>query len=219
MHALHSGLKHILFFMVCLLFMTGCTTSPKTHYYTLSHLTDKQVVIATDDSGLIKTKAQALRLGIGPLRVAKYLDRSQIVVRTDPYHIEVKEFHHWAGHIDELIYGAIRENLSTLLSTNHIVRYPWDLSRPPDVQIKIDVIEMDGNPEKGVRLTARWQLIRGGDIESTKWLKSDIFEPITHGNISDLARAHSNAVAAFCKIMAGAVSNEVRHDQSRSIQE
>lgn len=192
-------------FIVCMLVVAGCSVSSKTHYYTLSHLPDKAVTSSAD--GVLK-KASPLYLGIGPLQVAKYLDRPQIVVRTNPHHIQVKEFHHWAGHIDALIYMAVQENLSTLLSTDHIVRYPWNRSRTPDVQLKIDVIEMDGNPEKGVRLIARWQLIRGGNIKSAKWFKSDIFEPITHGDVSDLAQAHSKAVAKFCKIMATAVLKE-----------
>ena len=202
----------VLLLVGCLLFsswsLTGCVPSRPTRYYTLdSHIPDEQPVISATLSG----KSAPLRLGIGPLQTADYLERPQMVIRTNTHGMMVDDLHQWISPPSELLYGVLAENLSTLLKTDHILQYPWYPTPAPEVQVRMNLIQMDGNPGKGVQLRARWQLIFNDSPPTIIWRKSNIFIPAPGQGYADFALAHSKAVAALCHEIATAVSTHRRY--------
>jgi len=54
---------------------------------------------------------------------------------------------------------VLAENISVLLSTNHVIVYPWNRTAPVDYQVVIDVIRFDGAMGDDVSMRARWTLL------------------------------------------------------------
>lgn len=87
---------------------------------------------------------QNLTLGLGPVSIAKYLDRSQLVVRVSPHEIRLEDFHQWAGSPRDDIPAILQENLSIILGIDTIYEYPWKSYADIDYQIVVDILQLDG---------------------------------------------------------------------------
>ena len=90
----------------------GCTfiggTQQATNNYVLSSLYSEE----------IETQALAdlrnIGILVGPIRMALYLDRSDIVIRDSQNQIRLAEFSQWAGPLHENFSRVLAENLSVL---------------------------------------------------------------------------------------------------------
>ena len=195
----------ISFFMIVFLFIpsvflfSGCASTPPSRYYSLAPVETQAI---TPGAVTKSRNTSAPLVGIGPLQLAKYLDRTQIVIRTTPNRVEISEFDQWISSLEDQISLAMQENLSALLATNRIIRYPWKRRSEPDFQVSIEVIRMDGILEKEIRLLARWQLYRKGEFQPMASKKSDITEPFSGKGFDTLARAYSNALGKLCRAIA-----------------
>ena len=195
----------ISFFMIVFLFipavamLPGCLSTPPTRYYSLAPVETKALVSA---SGTISRDMAVPLVGIGPLQIAKYLDRNQIVIRPTPHRVEISEFDQWISNPADQIYLTIQENLSTLLATDRIVRYPWKRSAEPDFQVSIEVLQMDGILGKEVQLVARWQLYHKNGARLVASEKTQITEDVSGEGFDPLARAHSRALGKLCRTIA-----------------
>ena len=196
---------HRPFFMTFLLFipavalLSGCLSTPPTRYYSLTPVETKAVVTA---SGKTPRNMAVPLVGIGPLQLAKYLDRTQIVIRATPHRVEISEFDQWISNPADQIYLTIQENLSVLLATDRIVRYPWKRSSEPDFQVSIEVVRMDGILGKEVQLVARWQLYQKGGAELVASEKAEITESVSGEGFDPIARGHSRALGKLCRTIA-----------------
>ncbi len=195
----------ISFFMTVFLFipavamLPGCLSTPPTRYYSLVPVETKALISA---SGAIPRDMAVPLVGIGPLQLAKYLDRTQIVIRPTPHRVEISEFDQWISNLADQIYLTMQENLSTLLGTDHIVRYPWKRSSEPDFQVSIEVIQMDGVLGKEVKLVARWHLYHKGGVKLITSEKAKIIESVSEEGFDPLARAHSRTLGKLCRTIA-----------------
>ena len=195
----------ISFFMTVFLFipaaaiLPGCLSTQPTRYYSLAPVETKALASV---SGTIPRDITVPLVGIGPLQLAKYLDRTQIVIRPAPHRVEISEFDQWISNPTDQIYLTIQENLSALLATNSIVRYPWKRSREPDFQVIIEVMRMDGISGKEVQLIARWQLYQKNGARLIASEKAKITEAMSREGFDSLAMAHSKALGELCRTIA-----------------
>ena len=103
-------------------------------------------------------RADGPQLGIGPIRLAAYLDRPQIVSRRGDHTLELAEFDRWAEPLDESITRVLMEDLGALLETDRVQRHPLRDVGKVDVQLELDVQRFDGptagpveKPSSGMR--------------------------------------------------------------------
>lgn len=108
----------------------------------------------------IEKVPSGLSLGLGPIELPAYLDRPQIVTRTTRNALDLAEFHQWAEPLRHTVASVLTENLSRLLGTDQIVRYPWKRRNAVDYQLVIDVIEFDVNQMGDAKLLARWRVVK-----------------------------------------------------------
>ena len=126
----------------------------------------------------LKGEPAHLTIGVGPITIAKYLDRSQLVVRVDAHEVTLEEFHKWAGPPKDEIPSVLVENLYSLLDTEMIYTYPWKSYLKPDYQIQVEILKLDGPVGGPVHLTARWEIYKGADREHRVSKRADLIEPI-----------------------------------------
>ena len=173
-----------------LFFLGGCLgRSQSPRFYTLSPLTENKAMAKSD------TPARDTRIGIGPIKLADYLDQSKLVTRTGDNRLVKAEFDLWAGAIKDNLTNVLAENIGLLVPTERIYIYPWRLTEPMDYQIILDVVRFDGDLGKDTWLVARWSIVGGKDREVLEVGRSSIREPVTGTDYDALVTAQSRALA------------------------
>src|SRR5674476_715552 len=110
------------------IFLGGCRSqSPR--FYSLSPMQEDQVISKR------KSPAQNAVIGIGPVKLADYLDQSMIVTRTNDNQAVKAEFDRWVGSLKDNLINVLADNLGVLLSTERIYLFPWRVSVPIDYQV------------------------------------------------------------------------------------
>jgi uncharacterized protein len=88
-------------------------------------------------------------IGIGPITLAEYLDRVNLVTQEAPNQLGVAEDHRWAGDLTANIGRVTAADLGRLLHTGNVRTYPWQSDREIRYQVTLDVRQlhsgMDGN--------------------------------------------------------------------------
>ena len=74
--------------------------------------------------------AQNAAVGIGPIKLADYLDQSKLITRTSDNRMIVAEYDQWAGSLESNLTNVLAENIGFLLPTDQIYFYPWRTSVP-----------------------------------------------------------------------------------------
>jgi uncharacterized protein len=173
-----------------LFFLGGCLgRSQAPRFYTLSPLTENKAMAKSD------TPARDTRIGIGPIKLADYLDQSRLVTRTGDNRLVKAEFDLWAGAFKDNLTNVLAENIGLLVPTERIYIYPWRLTEPMDYQVILDVVRFDGDLGKDAWLVARWSIVGGKDRELLEVGRSSIREPVTGSGYDALVTAQSRALA------------------------
>jgi uncharacterized lipoprotein YmbA len=102
-----------------------------------------------------------LLVGIGPITVPEYLDRTNIVRRFAPNRVAISELEWWAEPLDTSLLRVLGDNLSVRLGTPAVLRYPWPLLMKPAYSVAINFSRFDILSTERVHLAARW-VVRGG---------------------------------------------------------
>lgn len=180
--------------------LAGCVgKTPPSKFYLMSSMLDAGA--ALDD----RVPAEALVIGVGPVEMPKYLDRPQIVMRSNVNELALDEFHRWAGQSPQAGFTrALAENLGVLLHTNHINFHPWQRATPIDVQVAVVVLRFDADADGRVTLRALWKLLRDDSREQLLSRGGTDFVESTGrtGNYSAVVSAQSRAVEQLSRAIA-----------------
>jgi uncharacterized lipoprotein YmbA len=144
-------------------------------------------------------------IGVGPINMAEYIDRPQIITRSVANEVQLGEFHKWAEPLQNSFFRVLADNLAILLDTDRIVTFPWNRSTFVDYQVAVDVGRFDGNLGNSAMLRARWMIF--GD-DGRKLLSSKhvtITEPINGSNIEDLVSAQSRILVELSRQIAESI--------------
>jgi uncharacterized lipoprotein YmbA len=79
-----------------------------------------------------------LLVGVGPITIPEYLDRTNIVRRFAPNRVAISEFEWWAEPLDTSLLRVVGDNLSAQLETLAVLRYPWPLLMKPAYAVAIN---------------------------------------------------------------------------------
>ena len=145
----------LLAFLVGVLLLAGCARTASVSYYQLSPQEAPRNEPASGEAG-------KMVLGIGPVRLPEYLDRSQLVTRLSANRLQLADNHRWAEPLNKNIARVMGENLSALLGTSHIVFHPWPSSRAMDYQFLVEVLHFENESDGAARLVALWS-VKGKD--------------------------------------------------------
>lgn len=134
----------------------GMSRSPDTRFYLLESKSVQTVM--PEEKNLLSH----FSVGIGPVRIPAYLDRPQIVTRTDRHEIIINDFHHWAEPLGTNLSRVLREELAVSTGALHTYSHPWKQSDAIDYQIRVEVIQFDANEDGKVTLIAFWRVFESG---------------------------------------------------------
>ena len=132
-----------------LLLLAGCATTPPANFYQLEEPASTQL------SGL----ERGIAIGVGPVELASYLDRPQIVLRGTGHKLELSEFNRWAEPLKDSISRVIIVNLSNMLESTRVYKIPRrNKSILLEFRIEIDIARFDGKLGGDALLVARWTI-------------------------------------------------------------
>lgn len=186
--------------MLVAIFFTGCLgRSPSPRFYALSSIQEDQAISKR------KTPVQSAVIGIGPVKMADYLDQSELVTRTSGNQLVKAEYDRWAGSVKDNFINVLGDNIGLLLPTNRIYLYPWRTSVPLDYQVVVEVVRFDGRLGDAAWLVARWSLFGGPERKLLKMNRIDLRQPVTGGDYAALVAAQSQALAQLSQEIAQAI--------------
>jgi len=190
------GLPAIL--AIAAIFLGGCRSqSPR--FYTLSPIQEDQMISRS------KSPTQSAVIGIGPVKLADYLDQSMLVTRTSDNQAVKAEFDRWVGSLKDDFVNVLADNLGYLLATERIYLYPWRLSVPIEYQVVLDVVRCDGRLGDAAWLEVRWSIFQGPEKKLLKSNRSSIREPVGGADYAALVAAQSRALAKLSQEIAAAI--------------
>jgi len=177
----------------------GAGTQQKTRYYVLSSMQSEATTVQPIGN------LPDIGIGVGPIRMPMYLERSDIVTRGSQNEVDIADFAQWAGPLQENFSRVLAENLSVLLATDKVSVFPFSRRDMTDYNVTVYVTRFDGMPGDKAYLRARWAI-----LDNRR--KASFFEKHTvasHPTISDtteaLIAAKSNTVADLSREIAQAI--------------
>jgi hypothetical protein len=148
-------------------------------------------------------------VGVGPVTLPEYLRRSEIVTRTGCQgseefcaELQLAELDRWAEPLEEAITRVLAEDLSILLATENVVRYPWRSTPPVTLQVTVDLVRFDVDAAGRTELIARWSVVDPETEAVLHLARSTHGEPAAAGYGAKVS-ALSRALAELAREMAG----------------
>ncbi len=192
--------------LLAALILAGCGTSRAAKFYLLSATSP---VEAAASQGAAQHPAAVL--GIGPIMIADYLDRPQIVTRIGANELALAEFDRWGGSLQQNVATVLAENLSALLAADHIAVVPWDRSGPLAYRLAVDVTRFDATPGQSVRLRALWTLSGPDGTSAEVTRESNVTEPATERRYAAIAEAMSRSLGSLSREQAASIRSFIQN--------
>ncbi len=197
--------------IIAFIILGGCLgkgTQKATRFYLL------QPIPGISSGERASVEGEGVMLAIGPVRVREYLNRPQIVTRTQENKIMLHDFHSWGEPLDKNFTAVLGGNLSNLLSTDRIVFFPWRMRPTFDYQVVVDVMRFDGNLGGEASLIVHYYIWAVGESEVEDrrigtW-KSSFSKPIEDDSYEALVSAMSELVGDFSREVAEKIKDASR---------
>lgn len=129
--------------LLAVLLLTGCGAGPKSFYV----LTADGPAPSGGGSGI----------GVGPVNLAEYIDRPNLVIAQSANQLSVAEDHRWAGDLSASIARVTAANLGRRLHTGNVRTYPWRNDTEISHQITLDIRQLHGGGDGYAVIEAGWR--------------------------------------------------------------
>lgn len=180
--------------LVTLISVCGCLgRSQPTRFYLL------QPISGAPAEKTAGGNIDGIRIGVGPITLPDYVDRPQIITLVGPHELNLSEFNHWSEPLSDSVPRILEENLSALLSTQYIYKYPWLGSTMLDYQIEMNITRFDAERGGNAVLAARWMLISGENKQVILVKHSNITRQTGGADYEDLVAAESQVLEQLCR--------------------
>jgi uncharacterized lipoprotein YmbA len=97
-------------------------------------------------------------IGVGPIVLAEYIDRPNLVLQDAPNRLTVAEDHRWAGDLGAAIERVIASNLGRRLHTGNVRTYPWQRDDEINQQVTLDIRQLHGGADGYAVIEAGWRV-------------------------------------------------------------
>lgn len=139
-------------------------------------------------------------IGVGPVHVAQFLNRPQIVTHGGGTALQMNDNQRWGEPLEQGIQRVLMQNLSALTGAE-TRNFPWRQNLTPDYAVRIDIIDLDKSSDGSALLEVNWAL---EDLQNARVLKTQqekLHAPLGSGS-NALADAYSNLLAQLAQRIA-----------------
>jgi len=177
----------------------ACSVSKSTNYYVLTANSDTPAVQV---STVFEDQPS---LGVGPVSVPEYLQRSQIVYSMMGNQLTVSSANQWSEPLNSAIVRVVTSNLSRLTPAVSIRPFPWRSDSKPEMVVRIALTELNRRAAEEAKLVADWVLV---DTESKQVIHRARFSQsarVSGFSYSKLVQAYSDLLAALSRDISEAI--------------
>lgn len=96
-------------------------------------------------------------IGVGPITLAEYIDRPNLVIQQAPNQLAVAEDHRWAGDLSASIARVTAANLGRQLGTGNVRTYPWHSDDGIRYQVTLDIRQLHSQEDGYAVIEAGWR--------------------------------------------------------------
>ena len=100
----------------------------------------------------------SLSLGVGPISLPSYIDRSELVFQSGPNEFQIPPNVSWAGSLQENIAAVLARDLQAELGAKEILTYPWPAGRSPRRRVVLEVRQFHGISGSEAILETGWRI-------------------------------------------------------------
>ncbi|HZC82204.1 MAG TPA: PqiC family protein [Nitrospiraceae bacterium] len=190
------GRIRIAILSVTMIVLSGCSSSPRSSFYTLS-------TGAPPESTTSSQATAAYRIAVGPVTVPQLVDRPQFVVRAGANQVTLAELHRWAEPLQSEIPRVIALNLTQLLGAKQVSAHSHGAIGHAEYRVIVDIQRFDSALGEAVTIDALWTIRRASGERSTG--RSLVMEPAGAEGYDALVAAHSRALARVSRDIAEAI--------------
>jgi uncharacterized lipoprotein YmbA len=178
-----------------LLLLAGCGS--KQEYYRLS----------AENSAAATTGQRSISLGVGPISLPAYIDRSELVFQSGPNEFQIPPNVSWAGSLQENIAGVLARDLQEQLDAREILTYPWPAGRAPQRRVALDIRQFHGISGSDAILEVAWR-IEGASGGAISHGSGSFREPINGDGYAAVVAAESRVLAQCAGAIAKSLHSE-----------
>ncbi len=146
-----SSLPLLTALLACCCIVTGCASSPASNFYILEPMPPATTASAE----------RRLTVRVGPIEMAEYLDRPQIITRTGTNSLKADEFNRWIEPLDSSFLRALTTNLGAALNSPKV--QPFSTGRASaelfDYQVLVNVTQFDVDSANNAVMTGQWGVV------------------------------------------------------------
>lgn len=173
--------------------LTGCASTPQTHFYTLSPVPSPA-----------EEPTAGYSVSVGPVSIPAVVDRPQIVVRTGPNQVSIDEFNRWASPLKSDIARVVAGNLASLLGKPYVTVFPQTTAAGASYRVAIDVLHFESAPGETAILDALWT-VHARKEDQSQVGRTSVRESVQGSGYVALVAAHSRALERLSTDIAGAI--------------
>ena len=173
----------------------------RSKFFILTPLSDSGALASTST---LTANDPGLTIGIGPIDFPDYLRRPEVVTLASPNQLDLAAEKRWGEPLDRDFGRVFAENLSRLLNTQQLEKYPWPVRTHVDYQIVIDVQRFETTSDGQSQLVARW-IIKDSAGKDLYASETRATAPVGPGETGP-SIALSNDLATLSRDVAGKVS-------------
>lgn len=179
---------------VMILWMGCASSSAPPDYYGLQSRTDTPGQHAPSQ----------LTIGLGPVQLPDYLDRSTIVTRLSPNRLQIHADKRWAGSLQSEITRVLGANLKNETGSRQVVLFPWGSDVEPDIRFRVVIHAFEGGTANGVHLNTTWSIAWPASDRAVVLHDSELVERVAGKGFESLTEAMGRALSALSHEMAAA---------------
>jgi uncharacterized protein len=129
--------------------LTGCGSSPKTNFYTLS------VIPGKTGAESVSSPVQ-----LAAVHIPSSLDRQQMVSMTSANRVQISETNRWLGAFDEMARNVLAQDLAARLPKGKVI-LPQAPAPAGTTTLVVTIAQFGPDADGRVKLNGSWALLHG----------------------------------------------------------
>lgn len=140
---------------------------------------------------------------LGPVKLADYLQREQIMQRQSDGRLNASRNGRWAGNLEDEVGQLLLRQLAMRLGSSHVALYPDRIGVKPGAQIVLSISRLDSGEDEPAVLEAQWRLLDAdGEVRNSKVLT---LQAEHEEELASQVRAQSDLLVQLSEQLAEAV--------------
>ena len=180
-------MRNFIFILCACSLFVSCSHSPQKNYFYLMPLLNAEKSTEANNANITQV------IGIGPIEIADYLTRSQIIDSQTDNKLNLAENAYWAEPLDKSIAQVIALNLTQANSSRSFVSFPWRTDAKPRYSVRLSVANLSRSDNKAT-INSTWELVNN-DTKTNVVRRNFIRTITTSSGAKSLAQSYSQLLS------------------------